>query len=359
MGNLSQNSKSNRDSRVELARIYACLSVLVLHFKPGTFVNGQRSLSRVFITCICTDAVGIFLLITGFFFFAQADYGKKIQSCIRKIALPTIVYTLLIAFLYPVLIGGSVDYGEMVRQFIVSIITCNPQIHNAQHLWYMYLYCIIVVAFPVLNFIINKISSQKHMQSIFVVMTFILLFINDCCGNNLLHCEMVPLTVFIPGCLFVLCGSIIYNNRHYIEGKILPFIAGVTMFCAVNIARTVYMRALLNTDASLTHLYGWYTSAGFICAISLLVSVLSIKPFYHKAINTISATTMDIYILHVIVSELITMVGYKNWVITTFLDGSESFIQFAKFTAIYSISVFAICCVLSITFKKIKSISSK
>ena len=119
------------------------------------------------------------------------------------------------------------------------------------------------------------------------------------------------------------------------------------------------MRALLNTDASLTHLYGWYTSAGFICAISLLVSVLSIKPFYHKAINTISATTMDIYILHVIVSELITMAGYKNWVITTFLDGSESFIQFAKFTAIYSISVFAICCVLSITFKKIKSISSK
>lgn len=352
---IATKAKTGRDSRVEILRLAACFAVLVLHFKPNTFVNGQRVLARTFVTCICTDAVGIFLMITGFFFFNNRKYTVKLADCGRKILLPTMIYTAFVAFVYPLLSGLTVDWAEMAGQFTTSILTWNPVIHNAQHLWYMYLYCAIVVVFPLLNIIKTKLLAKKRHKAVFLLGTFALLYANDCTNNNMLRCDMVPLTVFIPGCLFVIAGGIIYEHRKCFEGRILPFFAGVAMFMAINITRSVHMQKLLNTDVTQTHLYGWYTGTGFLCAISIAVAVLSIKPFTVKAINIIAATTMDVYILHPLISEIITIFGYKNWVIATFLNGKETTVQFLKFTVIYCISVFVVCSVISVIFKKVFS----
>ena len=352
---IATKAKTGRDSRVETLRLAACFAVLVLHFKPNTFVNGQRVLARTFVTCICTDAVGIFLMITGFFFFRNRKYTAKLADCAKKILLPTIIYTLFVAFVYPLLSGSSVDFANAARQFVITITTWNPIIHNAQHLWYMYLYCLIVAVYPLLNIIKDKLLVKNWRKMLFLMGTFALLYANDYTNNNIFHCEMVPLTVFIPGCLFVISGGIIYQYRQMFEGKILPFVAGVVMFLAVNATRSIHMQKLLNTDVTQTHLYGWYTSAGFLCAVSLAVAVLSLKPFTVRTINTIAATTMDVYILHPLVSEIITIFGYKNWVIATFLNGKETTLQFLKFTVIYCVSVFIVCSVISIILKKITS----
>lgn len=352
---IATKAKTGRDSRVETLRMLACFAVLVLHFKPNTFVNGQRVLSRTFVTCICTDAVGIFLMITGFFFFRKQKYTVKLADCAKKILLPTMVYTAFVAFIYPLLSGLAVDWADMARQLATSIFTWNPIIHNAQHLWYMYLYCMIVVMYPLLNIIKGKLLVNNCRKMLFLMGTFALLYANDYTNNNIFHCEMVPLTVFIPGCLFVISGGIVYQYRQMFEGKILPFVAGVGMFLAVNATRSIHMQKLLNTDVTQTHLYGWYTSAGFLCAVSLAVAVLSLKPFTVRTINTIAATTMDVYILHPLVSEIITIFGYKNWVIATFLNGKETTLQFLKFTLIYCVSVFIVCSVISIMLKKITS----
>ncbi|MBE6866102.1 MAG: acyltransferase [Ruminococcaceae bacterium] len=349
---IATKAKTGRDSRVEILRLIACFAVLVLHFKPNTFVNGQRVLARTFVTCICTDAVGIFLLITGFFFFRNRKYTAKLADCGRKILLPTMIYTVFVAFIYPLLSGLTVDWADMAGQLATSIFTWNPIIHNAQHLWYMYLYCIIVAVYPLLNVIKTKLLAKNRYKAVFLLGTFALLYANDCTNNNMLRCDMVPLTVFIPGCLFVIAGGIIYQHRSRFEGKLLPFIAGVAMFTAINITRSIHMQKLLNTDATQTHLYGWYTSAGFLCAVSLAVAVLSIRPFTVKTINFISSTTMDVYILHPLISEIITILGYKSWVITTFLNGRETTVQFLKFTVIYCISVFAACGAISVVLKK-------
>lgn len=356
---IATKAKAGRDSRVETLRLLACFAVLVLHFKPNTFVNGQRVFARTFVTCICTDAVGIFLMITGFFYFRKQKYTVKLADCARKILLPTMVYTAFVAFIYPLLSGLTVDWADMAGQFATGIITWNPIIHNAQHLWYMYLYCMIVAVYPLLDIVKTKLLAKGWQKAVFLLGTFALLYANDCTNNNIFHCEMVPLTVFIPGCLFVIAGGIIYEYRDWFEGRILPFITGSAMFVAVNITRSIYMQKLLNTDVTQTHMYGWYTSAGFLCAVSLAIAVLSIKPFTVRATNTIAATTMDVYILHPLVSEIITIFGYKNWVITTFLNGRETTVQFLKFTVIYCISVFVVCSAVSVIIKKLLSIISK
>ena len=342
-----------RDSRVELLRLFACLCVLMLHFKPGSFVNGQRLFTRVFFTCLCTDAVGVFLFITGFFYFGNQNYSKRITTYLKSIFLPTVLYILFISLVYPVLVGSRVSLSTVSSELITTVTTWNPITHNAQHLWYMFLHGLIVLAFPVLAFIKQKLLVKDWQKAIFLLCVFCFLAINDYSGNRLLNAQMVPVTVLIPGCLYTLSGITIYEKRDIFRKNILWFFGAVAVYGGVNLIRARYMTVMLNANSSASHLYGWYTCAGFLCVISLSVAILSLKPFVNTFINKIASTTMDVYILHVVVSEVISDLGVKAWIISTFLNGSEALTEYLKFSFIYSTVVFLICCSISLIAKKL------
>lgn len=351
MKNSPPKTRGQRDSRVELLRLFACFSVLILHFKPSTFLSGRPVLSRIFLTCVSTDAVGIFLLITGFFFFGSQPYSTRIKSYIKKIFIPTIAYTVFVAVIYPLLIGASIDTNNVINEFIITITTWNPIIHNAQHLWYMYLYGMIIAVSPLLLNFKNKILTNDKRKLVFITFSLVFLAINDLLSNSLLHCEMKPVTVFIPGCIFVVVGGIIYEERHRMAKNLLLAVFSLGGFICINIGRSVYMHKALGMDVTLTHMYGWYTSIGFICAIALAVFVLCIPDFVSRLVNILAGNTMDIYILHVIVSEIVSVMGYKTWIINTFLNGSESFGQYVLFTGIYSLSIFIFCTAIAMVCK--------
>ncbi len=351
MNNSLPRVRRQRDSRVELLRLLACFSVLTLHFKPSTFLSGKPVLSRIFLTCISTDAVGIFLLITGFFFFGSQPYSSRIKSYIKKIFIPTIVCTVFVSVIYPLLIGSTIDTNNIINEFIITITTWNPVIHNAQHLWFMYLYGMIITVSPLLLKFKNEILTTGKRKLLFVIFSLVFLGINDFLSNGLLHCEMKPATVFIPGCIFVVIGGIIYEERHRLSKNLILAVFSLAVFFCVNAARSVYMQKALATDTSLTHMYGWYTSVGFICAMALAVFALCMPDFVNRFVNMLAGNTMDIYILHVIVSEIVSGLGYKTWVINTFLNGSESFGQYVLFTGIYSLSIFVFCTAIAMLYK--------
>lgn len=352
-------AKSKRDSRIELLRLLACFSVLVLHFKPGTFVEGQRILSRTFITCICTDAVGTFLLISGLFFFNNQSYGKKILAYLNTIFLPTLIYTVFIAVGYPLITGTELNMGSVLKEFAITFTTWNPVIHNTRHLWYMFLYGMIVAAYPLLKGIKEKISDSRMFEIAFFAFVFVLFAINDLSNNRILRSEMIPVTVFIPGCLLVIAGSLLYGERHSFNGKLWVTALSLAVFLLVNTVRSIYMRNMLNADSSASHMYGWYTSAGFICAVSLVIFGLSLKPFFSNFINRLASYTMGIYILHPWVSEIISVLGLKMWVISTFLNGKETFAQYMKFTIIYCSIVFVICAIIVMSIKSLLTLLKK
>ena len=348
-----------RDSRIELLRLFACFCVLMLHFKPGSFVNGQRLFSRVFFTCLCTDAVGIFLFITGFFYFGKQNYSQRAITYIKSILLPTIIYILFISTIYPRVSGNNVNFTKVFSELTTTVLTWNPITHNAQHLWYMFLHGLIVLAFPVLAFIKQKLLAKDWQKVIFLLCVFCFLAINDYSGNRLLNAQMVPVTVFIPGCLYTLSGVTIYEKRDVFRKNALWFVFSVAVYGGINLIRARYMTALLNADSSASHLYGWYTCAGFLCVISLSIAALSLKPFVNSLINKIASTTMDVYILHVVVSEVISGFGIKTRIISIFLNGSESMTEYLKFSFIYSTVVFLICCLISLATKKLINLIKK
>ncbi|MBQ7903877.1 MAG: acyltransferase [Oscillospiraceae bacterium] len=348
MGNIAAGRK--RDCRIEALRLVACFSVLILHFKPSTMVAGQQKLVRVLLTCLCTDAVGVFLLITGFFFFGRQSWRDRITTCLKRIVLPMFAYTLFIAIVYPLLIGHTVDYGAVFSQFAASVLTWNPLIHNSRHLWYLYMHAMIVLAYPLLKLIKDRLDGKKG-DLLFMAAMFALLLANDMTGNAIFHAEMVPVTVFVPGCLFVIAGSIIYKHRSLFEGRPLVSLAAIAVLLLTNAGRAVYMRNLLNADRAQTHFYGWYTSVGFVCAASLAVFALSFRPVAADIINLLASNTLWIYVLHVVVQELASEKGLRGWVVATFLDGSETTLQFLKYTFIYCSLIFVLCSLVAFAVK--------
>lgn len=352
--------KPKRDSRVELLRLYACLAVLVLHFKPSTIVNGTALLPRLFVTCLCTDAVGVFLLIAGFFFFqGRKSYGKRMAACLQKILIPTLVYTLLVATVYPLAIGSPVDYRNVAAEFAATLLTWNPIIHNAQHLWYMYLYVLLVAAYPLLRWVKEHWLATPARQTALLVGSFAFLLLNDLTNNRILHASMAPVTVLIPGVLFVLAGSILYQLRHAVQGRPMVTVISLGIFVAANALRSVYMCRALNIDPNNNHLYGWCTGVGFVCCAALAVAVLSFKPFASRAVNALASNTMEIYMLHPLMSEILSALGVRIWIVSTFLDGSERFTQYLKFVAIYPLLVFFVCSVLAVAYKAVLSLCKK
>ena len=269
----------------------------------------------------------------------------------KKILLPTLAYTLFVAIVFPLMLGEPVNYPQVAAEFAKTLFTWNPVIHNAQHLWYMYLYGLLVLAYPLLHWIKRNLLTTDARKLIFLMGIPAFLAANDFSGNRLLHAQMVPITVFIPGCLFVLAGSVLYEHRAKLQGKVIPAVLSLLVYAAAATVRSLYMQTALNTDIGATHLFGWYTGVGFVCSAALAVFILCMNPFESTAINALASNTLEVYILHVIVSEVITLWGWKSWVVTTFLDGSEGLFQYLKFATIYPLLVFVVCSIAAAGLK--------
>ena len=123
-----------RDTRVELLRLLACLFVVSLHTKPGSSVNGIPAFGRILYSNLITDGVSIFLLISGFYFFAESAYMQRLKRCALRIILPTFAFLVFILLL-PVLGGQGGTAAEAASGLLSCILHWDPRmIHGGAHL---------------------------------------------------------------------------------------------------------------------------------------------------------------------------------------------------------------------------------
>lgn len=81
-----------RDRSVELARLLACLGVIGIHTALSPNLGGAYEWDKIFLGCLTTDAVGVFWMITGCFFFQRRDYKRLWRSTLRRVVLPVALY---------------------------------------------------------------------------------------------------------------------------------------------------------------------------------------------------------------------------------------------------------------------------
>ena len=187
------NIKKGINIKVEIIRILACISVIWYHirFLPWKS-NGELSEMAVLFESICTICVMTFFLMSGFFIYDKknnifADWIYLIKNFFIKIFIPFLAVAIFCIVFHKYLITTSTFY-ECIKNFSFSNIinalrdsvitlTSNSLPGSAAHLWYIYAYLYIILAYPITRFILTK--TPRYATYILIVIILFIMIFND------------------------------------------------------------------------------------------------------------------------------------------------------------------------------------
>ncbi len=311
-----------RDIMVEILRIVGCLLVVGTHTKLDLYVNGQPDFSRVFIYAVLADGVNIFWMILGFFCFnSKLTYVQQLKQMVIRILLPMVLFS---AFCF--YFGGWLIRGETLLQSVThtgteylqlltnGFLRWRPAIDYTGHLWFMLTYALIIVLMPALKWL-NRINGTKLKVKIIIVTCILVIFaVNDVLLNGFCHFSYYGIGALIPAVCLVFLGRFLYEEKARVNRNWKWGSAGVVLFIAGNVLRTVLQYRCFMMPGAPSHLLQWYTAFGILSAVGIFLAVYGLGGYFkfgakaNKLICHLGKLTMYVYILH----SLVLMFFYQK-----------------------------------------------
>lgn len=290
---------------VDLLRILACIIVVVCHcrfYLPGN----NNTKSRILLACFTADGVSIFWMIMGMFYFRNIEYKVRIKKMFKRIVLPIIIMSIIIFYFNDFLLGNTSilnsvnhSFNDYILLIKDNIITWTP-INYLGHLWYLYIYILLVLLYPILNKIREYIDIYDYKK---VLLFFILiLIINDLSLNRLMQFSLHGLNALFASLIYFYSGYLLYkNNDKLTDKKVIKYII---LFTVVNVIRALCAYFVLKNQPDCRELLKWYTSFGLIVCICLymltrnIMNKIKIKNIHTKILQHFSKLTLYIYLVH-------------------------------------------------------------
>lgn len=150
----SKQASKQRQSGIELLRIFAAMGVVILHYNNGMMggalkyaaFGSANSILLYILEAFCVAAVNIFVLINGYF-----DLRSNCRDLIKPIKL--IVQVMLFNLAY-YLLRVAIGYTDFsISHIIGSMIPAN---------WFIILYCALYLVSPFLNVTLNQITMKEY-----------------------------------------------------------------------------------------------------------------------------------------------------------------------------------------------------
>ena len=222
------STNKNRNINIELLRIISILLVAFRHIFPSNLP--LTSWTNVIVNAVTYYSVSIFILITGFFIYRENNTIKKIyKNYFFTIFIPFFVFVMIVLMFEKTILGEmsfvdglkNIDLFEALKKFINGILhfTCTRWTYLLGHTWYIFTHTIIVLLFPLFQFLLKKFNKTKFIHIIIITYLIILFIIDILMMKNSIYYEK---TRIIPkASMMALIGYIIYN---YLMPKIYIFI---------------------------------------------------------------------------------------------------------------------------------------
>lgn len=313
-----------RDITVEILRIVGCLLVVGTHTKLDLYVNGQPDFSRVFIYAVLADGVNIFWLILGFFCFnSKLTYVQQLKQMVLRILLPMVLFS---AFCF--YFGGWLIRGETLLQSVThtgteylqllanGLLRWRPAIDYTGHLWFMLTYALIIVLMPALKWLNRIIGTKRKVKIIIATCILVIFAVNDVLLNGFCHFSYYGIGALIPAVCLVFLGRFLYEEKARVNRNWKWGSAGVVLFVAGNVLRTVLQYRCFMMSGAPSHLLQWYTAFGILSAVGIFLAVYGLGGYFkfgakaNKLICHLGKLTMYVYILH----SLVLMFFYQKGV---------------------------------------------
>lgn len=366
--------KNRRNVKIELIRLIACMAVIWYHVRELPWKsNGELSETAVFFECICTICVMTFFLITGFFIYNKKgsiieNWISLIKKFFKQVFVFFIIVSIFTIVFHDFLISKESFVNCISNTSIEKIATtlfdtfrhfsANYLPGTAAHLWYIFSYAIIIIAYPITKFIIDKFP--RYIIYVILVLLTICMIINDYYlfyGNpsfNLIF-KIIHKPIY-----YSLWGYVLYNDIiiKYIDEKlekysdknkvliinkpifIISFVLYVVTFILLFKTQVAYD---LGTNGEYVYTSWLSTYSLFLTtAFILFVYNINIDRFLNEKINNmiyyLSSKTLGIYMIHYLIITKFLSIGFQS----IFTNNRPNILYHLAYYVFYSLFIFIV-----------------
>ena len=371
-------TKNKRNIKIEIIRLIACMAVIWYHIRELPWkTNGELSETAVFFECVCTICVMTFFLITGFFIYNRKgtileNWGYLIKKFFSQVFIFFILVCIFTIVFHEFLISRESFLYCIQNASLSKIATtlfdsfrhfsANYLPGTAAHLWYIFSYAIIIIAYPITKFIIEKFP--KYITYVILVILTIFMIINDYYlfyGNpsyNLIF-KIIHKPIY-----YSVWGYVLYNDiiKKYVDERLKKtrnkkkILIINKPLCLISVLMyTITFILLFKTQVaydlgtngeyvytSWLSTYSLFLTTGFI----LFIYNLNIDRFLNKKIDNIiyylSSKTLGIYMIHYLVITKFLSIGFQSM----FTNNRPNFLYHLIYYIFYSLFIFIVSFVI-------------
>ncbi len=328
-----EKKEKKRDYAIELIRIYACITVILMHLSLHIYnvYAVQVDWSRLFEKAFFTEGIPLFLMITGFFIANGRTYKKILKSTLTKILIPVFIYVIFSQIFYKFIVNqGSFihcllnwRYYINLRGIVESILKADVYYLQGlcDHLWYIFTYVKIVIWIPVLWLVCKDEEIPNLARRIMIILQFIHMALIDIQRFiTLPFGEISSLTLIDFEIIYVLLGYEMYLKRDKIKGNKKLRWLSLAMFIMINILRYKIEQRLMIIN-SYTDILGRATFVEWrYTSLNVITGIFTFAFFYtfdvtseklQKILKWISDKTFGIYLIHYLIIAKVDLFRFE------------------------------------------------
>lgn len=365
--------EKKRTASIELARIVACLMVLVIH--TVTWYTNKEGLleGSLLIRCFVLDGVPIFWYIMGYFLFVNPNSSqlRRLKKTFTSLILPAVTVMVFCQIWQDWLtadIGGvgflsCLDMHSLdVHNLVSNLLQWNSGMTFGGHFWYVFSYLQVILWVPLLQFVCVDEPRANKCRHYLLLLAVIYVINRDVSNIGILTIaeKKYPVTVYsviTPTLLYVLLGYEVYLHRADImKNRQNIRWLGMAGFFLFNILRFFLAVRDMRVDSSKSYFLGIGTCCGYLASLSLFLSLLCWEfrenSLGEKITLFLGSKTLGIYLIHGCVYRKLQAIGVRSFVYQWYTQNLGNLIIEICATIAYALIVFAVCCLLVCMLKQ-------
>ena len=293
---------------------------------------------ELLLSVFCKFAVPVFFMISGFLLFKK-DYTK--EQIINKIKTMVIVLVVF-SFIYYVttIIIDKASFNLL--DFIRNLLTCNISVH----FWYLYMYILLLISYPILSIIIKRIDKDiiKYLIGLTILfkgiipVIYFLIYKEQFAVNMLMTPFWCIDTIILYPCIGYYLGTQFkLKNKKQLQNLWIINIISLLISCLM----TYYLYRLNGglEDSMSSQIF--YNSFVIINAITIFITFKYIFEVITldnkiKFISRLGKYVFGIYLIHPLIKLLTSYNHLHDFVINHFSSSIILLIVICTYMFIYS-----------------------
>lgn len=287
---------SERDARIELARIFSMLLVVIMHINTqGGLANALQPMSPNYLIewillSITYCAVDLFAIISGYVGFESRRFR---YSRILNLWLGTVFYTVIITVCFAIFVPNSVKPIDFVKAITPA---------STGSYWFFSSYFAMFFFIPFMNYMLNTLDD-KQMKQLGITIIIVFSIIPTMKHSDPWETNKGYSTIWLM-CLYMIGGIIrrfklLEKRKHGFYIKL--FFSCLALLWISKILLEAISIRLTGEIRGGGFLYSYLSPVVILMAVAILGFCISLKApgiRMSKVICSISATTFSVFIIH-------------------------------------------------------------